>query len=135
MFTLLGRGARSEAISRRQLRALAIPARGLPQSALNIPSLCVGIVRALFANEESRARTVRQLYFPVWTRDDKFLHSEGDTMPRRHSPNNGTVPPLLLWLINAAKRSGTDAEGGDLGGAPKALRELGVLASWALPVH
>lgn len=56
-------------------------------------------------------------------------------MPRHRSDGDGALPPLLIWLINAAKTSGSDAEGGDLGGAPNALRELAALASWALPIH
>ena len=56
-------------------------------------------------------------------------------MSRRRALTDGTVPPLLLWLINAAKHSGRDGEGADLGGTPEALRELGALASWALPIH
>jgi len=55
-------------------------------------------------------------------------------MSRRRA-DDGDLPPLLIWLIDAAKHSGTDAEGGDLGGAPNALREFATLASWALPIH
>jgi len=54
----------------------------------------------------------------------------------RRSPNgHGGPPPLLAWLIDAAKRSGKDAEGADTTGAPDALRELGLLASRAVPIH
>jgi hypothetical protein len=37
-------------------------------------------------------------------------------------------------MIKAAKHSGEDAEGADISGAPDALRELGALALWALPI-
>jgi hypothetical protein len=56
-------------------------------------------------------------------------------MSRRRSDSDRGLPPLLVWLINAAKHSGKDAEGADIGGAPDALRELGTLASRALPIH
>jgi hypothetical protein len=56
-------------------------------------------------------------------------------MSRRRSDSDGDLPPLLVWLINAAKHARKDAEGGDIGGAPNALRDLGALASRALPVH
>jgi hypothetical protein len=56
-------------------------------------------------------------------------------MSRRRSDSDGGLPPLLVWLINAAKLSGKDAEGADIAGAPDALREFGALASRALPIH
>jgi hypothetical protein len=65
----------------------------------------------------------------------RTLESGGTIMPRRRAESDGGLPPLLVWLINAAKHSGKDAEGADIGGAPDALRELGTLASRALPIH
>jgi hypothetical protein len=56
-------------------------------------------------------------------------------MWRRRSDSDSGLPPLLVWLINAAKHSGKDAEGADISGAPDALRELGMLASRVLPIH
>ena len=56
-------------------------------------------------------------------------------MSRRRSNGDGGLPPLLVWLINAAKHSGKDAEGADIGGAPEALRGFGALASRALPIY
>lgn len=56
-------------------------------------------------------------------------------MSQRRTGSDGGLPPLLVWLINAAKLSGTDAEGADIGGAPDALREFGTLASRTLPIH
>jgi hypothetical protein len=56
-------------------------------------------------------------------------------MSRRRACSDGGFPPLLVWLINAAKHSGKDAEGADIGGVPDALRELGTLASRVLPIH
>jgi len=56
-------------------------------------------------------------------------------MARRRSSGDGSLPPLLVWLIKAAKRSDKDTEGADLGGTPEALRVLGALASTALPIH
>lgn len=56
-------------------------------------------------------------------------------MARPRSDSDSGLPPLLVWLINAAKHSGKDAEGSDISGAPDALRELGTLASWTLPIH
>lgn len=56
-------------------------------------------------------------------------------MPRRRSREVKSLPPLLVRLIEAAKYAGEDAEGGDLSGAPDALREFGELALWAVPIH
>jgi hypothetical protein len=38
-------------------------------------------------------------------------------------------------LIHAARKSSRDSEGSDITGAAEALRELGELALWALPIH
>jgi hypothetical protein len=56
-------------------------------------------------------------------------------MSRRRSDSDGDLPLLLVWLINAAKHSGKDADGADIRGAPSALRELGMLASRTLAIH
>ena len=45
------------------------------------------------------------------------------------------LSPLLVQLIEAAEHAGRDADGGDIRGAARALRELGRLALWALPIH
>ena len=56
-------------------------------------------------------------------------------MSRRRSKKAVAPSPLLIRLIEAAERSKQDAEGGDITGVPQALRELGDLATWMLPVH
>ena len=56
-------------------------------------------------------------------------------MSRRRSKKAVPLSPLLVRLIEAAERSKQDAEGGDIRGVPQALRELGDLATWMLPVH
>lgn len=56
-------------------------------------------------------------------------------MSRRRSRKDGGLPPLLVRLIKAAKHSGEDAAGADISSAPDALRELGALALWAVPIH
>jgi hypothetical protein len=56
-------------------------------------------------------------------------------MSRRRSRKDRGLPPLLVRLIQAAEHSGEDAEGADISGAPDALRELGKLALWVLPIH
>jgi hypothetical protein len=42
---------------------------------------------------------------------------------------------LLVQLIEAAEHARTDAEGNDIRGVARALREFGRLAPWALPIH
>jgi hypothetical protein len=56
-------------------------------------------------------------------------------MSRRRFRKDGGLAPLLVRLIKAAKQSGEDAEGADISGAPDALRELGAMALWAIPIH
>jgi hypothetical protein len=56
-------------------------------------------------------------------------------LSRRRSDDDRDLPQLLVWLINAAKHAGKDAEGADIGGAPEALRGFGALASRALPIY
>jgi hypothetical protein len=56
-------------------------------------------------------------------------------LSRRRSNGDRDLPPLLVWLINAAKHAGKDAEGADIGGAPEALRGFGALASRTLAIY
>jgi hypothetical protein len=56
-------------------------------------------------------------------------------MARHRSGHPGGIPPVLVRLIQAAKRAGKDTEGRDIRGAAGALREYGALALWVLPVH
>jgi hypothetical protein len=44
------------------------------------------------------------------------------------------LPPMLARLIRAVEQHGHDAEGRDIKGAARALREFGDLALWALPI-
>ena len=53
----------------------------------------------------------------------------------RERSRKAVISPLLVRLIEAAERSGEDAEGRDIRGVAKALREFGDLAVWVLPVH
>ena len=63
------------------------------------------------------------------------LDVKGGNLSRRRSNGDRDLPPLLVWLIKAAKHAGKDAEGADIGGAPEALRGFGALASRALPIY
>jgi hypothetical protein len=56
-------------------------------------------------------------------------------MSRRRFKKAAALSPLLVRLIEAAERSGDDAEGRSIRGTAKALREFGDLATWVLPVH
>ena len=57
-------------------------------------------------------------------------------MSRKRSRKAPALSPLLVRLIEeAAERAKEDAEGRDIRGAALALRELGDLATWVLPVH
>jgi hypothetical protein len=56
-------------------------------------------------------------------------------MARHRSRRADELSPLLVRLIEAAKRSGVDSEGADISGVPEVLREFGALARWAIPVH
>ena len=56
-------------------------------------------------------------------------------MPRHRSTKKEALPKALVRLIDAARTSTTDGEGGDISGTAGALREFGTLALWALPVH
>jgi hypothetical protein len=69
-------------------------------------------------------------------RRDRRSCAEGEIMPRHRSKKEArALPRGLARLIHAAKTSGTDAEGSDISTVPDALRELGELALWALPIH
>lgn len=57
-------------------------------------------------------------------------------MPRHRSKKEArALPQGLVRLIHAARTSGVDSEGSDISGVPDALRGLGELALWALPIH
>lgn len=56
-------------------------------------------------------------------------------MSRERSRKAAGLSPLLIRLIEAAERSGEDAERRDIRGAAKALREFGDLALWVVPIH
>lgn len=56
-------------------------------------------------------------------------------MSKRQSQKNDHLPPLLARLIWAAKHADEDWGGGDISAIPRALEELGTLASWVVPVH
>jgi hypothetical protein len=73
---------------------------------------------------------------PTQTRSrDRRTCAEGEIMPRHRSSKARALPQALVRLIDAAEKSKTDSEGSDIGSAAEALRELGELAFWALPVH
>ena len=56
-------------------------------------------------------------------------------MARHRSSKTQALPRALVRLIHAGQQSRTDSEGADVTGAADALRELGELALWALPIH
>jgi hypothetical protein len=56
-------------------------------------------------------------------------------MPRHRSNRTQALPQALVRLIQAARNSTTDSDGADINGAADALRELGDLALWVLPIH
>jgi hypothetical protein len=56
-------------------------------------------------------------------------------MSRRQSTKPERLSPVLTRLIEAAEQHGKDAEGGDIKGAARALREFGIAALWVLPIH
>ena len=56
-------------------------------------------------------------------------------MPRHRSDKAQAIPQTLVRLIHAAGKATTDSEGADIRGAAEALRRLGELALWALPIH
>ena len=56
-------------------------------------------------------------------------------MSRRRSTKPERLSPVLMRLIEAAEQHGEDAEGRDIKGAARALREFGSVALWVLPIH
>jgi len=56
-------------------------------------------------------------------------------MSRRRPTKPERLPPALVRLIEAAEQHGADAEGRDIKGAARALREFGGVALWVLPIH
>jgi len=56
-------------------------------------------------------------------------------MPRHRSSKAQPLPQAVVRLIHAARQSTTDSAGSDITGVAEALRELGMLALWALPTH
>jgi hypothetical protein len=56
-------------------------------------------------------------------------------MSRERSRKAAMISPVLVRLIEAAERSGEDADGRDIRGVARALREFGDLAVWVLPVR
>ena len=56
-------------------------------------------------------------------------------MGRKRVKKSQTLSPLLVRLIEAAEHTGQDADGRNIRGVAKALREFGRLAAWALPIH
>lgn len=56
-------------------------------------------------------------------------------MARHRSNESHGLPQVLVHLIHAAKKSGTDSGGSDFTGVAAALQDLGELALWALPIH
>ena len=56
-------------------------------------------------------------------------------MSRRRSTTPERLSPVLTRLIEAAEQHGEDAEGRDIRGAARALREFGSVALWVLPIR
>ena len=56
-------------------------------------------------------------------------------MSRKRSKKASALSPLFVRVVEAAERAREDAEGGDIRGAAQALKELGDLATWVIPVH
>jgi hypothetical protein len=56
-------------------------------------------------------------------------------MSRRRSTKPERLSPVLARLIEAAEQHGEDADGRDIEGAARALREFGSVARWVLPIH
>jgi hypothetical protein len=56
-------------------------------------------------------------------------------MSRRRSTKTERLSPVLVRLIEAAEQHGEDAEGREIKGAARALREFGSVARWVLPIH
>ena len=56
-------------------------------------------------------------------------------MSRRRPTTPERLPPALARLIDAVEQHGEDAEGRDIKGAARALREFGGVALWVLPIY
>ena len=56
-------------------------------------------------------------------------------MSRRRSAERERLSPVLTRLIEAAEQHGADAEGRDIKGAARAIREFGDVALWVLPIR
>jgi hypothetical protein len=56
-------------------------------------------------------------------------------MSPRRSTKSERLSPVLTRLIEAAEQHGEDAEGRDIKGAARALREFGSVALWVVPIH
>jgi hypothetical protein len=56
-------------------------------------------------------------------------------MSRRRSTKPAKLSPALARLIEAAERHSEDAEGGDIKGAARALRDFGSLAWCVVPIY
>lgn len=56
-------------------------------------------------------------------------------MARNRTKQTEALPHALVRLIHAATKAGSDADGVDLTGTAEALRDLGQLALWTLPVQ
>lgn len=56
-------------------------------------------------------------------------------MSRRRPTRPERLTPALARLIEAAEQHGEDAEGRDIKGVARALREFGSAALWVLPIY
>jgi hypothetical protein len=56
-------------------------------------------------------------------------------MSRKRSTFEAGLSPRLVRLIQAARAAKQDAAGSDVRSAADTLEEMGLLASWAVPVH
>jgi hypothetical protein len=56
-------------------------------------------------------------------------------MARKRFKKVERLSPLLVRLIDAAEHATENAEGRDVPGVARALREFGELVLWALPIH
>lgn len=56
-------------------------------------------------------------------------------MSRRRPTKSERLSPVLARLIEAVAEHGVDAEGNDIKGAARALREFGSAATWIVPIH
>jgi hypothetical protein len=56
-------------------------------------------------------------------------------MSRRRVTKPERLSPVLVRLIEAAEQHGEDAEGREIKGVARALREFGAAAQWVLPIY